>query len=171
MTLNIKNANYKTIKNVVGQRYSMNSKYGGKWSPRSDVGKIYEWNRGVIGILPDGKIAKEALDETTTHHASATLKIAESFNVAISKTIHPFKAGVVCAKAGILVLQFEGDMVYLYFPQNISEEQLRLLVDLIIPRQNFQYSYVHEEDIIDSKTGEEVLEFAESITNKISISR
>lgn len=164
MTLINRKPKLKTINNVVG--YSTKSAYNGKWSPKSEAGKQYEWDRGVVGISEEGEISRECLDETTTHHASATLKIAQNFNISVSKTVHPFKAGIVCAKQGILIMQFEGDNAYLYFPLDITEEQLTALTDILEPRQSFEYSYVHDENIFDSKKGEDVIQYAQTITKE-----
>ncbi len=167
MTLPNKKPKLKIIKNVVGVAgYSTKSAYNGKWSPKSEAGKQYEWDRGVIGVSEEGETSRECLDETTTHHASATLKIAQNFNIPISKTIHPFKAGIICANHGILIMQFEGDNAYLYFPLNITKEQLTVLNDILEPRQSFEYSYVHDENIFDGKKSEDVIQYAQTITKE-----
>ena len=141
--------------------------YNGKGSPVSKAGKVYEWDRGVIGISKDGRAIRENLDETTTHHASATYLVATKFDIQFPRTIQPFKAGINCANQGLLLMQFEGDNAYLYFPLSITNEQLKVLNDILMPRQSFVYAISHGENIIDDQKYEDVIQYAESITQRV----
>ena len=161
---------YKLVRRTPAQIRAMRIARNGRWSPVSNAGKIFEWNRGVIGISEDGEIYKECLDETTTHHAGATYKVANHFEITIIRTPQPYKAGVSCSSQGLLLLQFEGDKVCIYFPQSLSEEQFTSLEEIIAPRDTFIYSYDHEGDVVDDKTSEEIMQYAEGITEQKGIS-
>lgn len=141
------------------------------WSPESTAGKIYEWNRGVVGISLDGDIQKEILDGTFNHHSDATVRIASALGSPISETSAPFEAAVNCAKNGLLIFQSEGDNAFIYFPEAISEEQLNALIDVVTPRNDFNYSYTHAEQIYEEQTMDSVIEFATKLSAMTNIAR
>ena len=141
------------------------------WSPQSIAGKVYEWNRGVVGISIDGDIEKEILDGTFNHHADATVRIAEALGSPIEKTNAPFEAAINCANNGLLIFQSEGDNVFVYFPPVISEEQLNGLIDIVTPRNGFNFSYTHEEQIYEDQQMQAVINFATTLKAIANVAR
>ena len=129
------------------------------------AGKIYEWDRGVIGVSYNGNVVKQALDKTLLHHVSGTLKIIKLIGYNIAYTSSPFDAAVKGSKLGVLVFQFEGDHAFIYFPMNLSNKQYNELENILKPRMNFNYSFVHNEDIHEEQTVQDVIEYAQNITN------
>ncbi|MBR2828725.1 MAG: hypothetical protein IKE70_05790 [Bacilli bacterium] len=138
-------------------------------SPESSAGKLYEWDRGVIGISYDGEIRKVNLDETSDHHAAATVRVAEELGSPILSTTQPFQAAIDCTKKGLIILQSEGDRAFVYYPNEISEEQYRELNEILLPRTDFSFSFTHNEQIYEEQTVNQVLIFAEKITSIIHV--
>ena len=136
---------------------------GAMWSPVSWAGVVYEWNRGVIGISVDGEVVKEKLDGTINHHADATIRIAEELGSPIEDTTAPFEAAINCNKNGLLIFQSEGDNAFVYFPDEISEEQLSELKNIIAPRGEFSFSFTHKENIYEEQKASDVIAFATKI--------
>lgn len=150
-----------TTPNVTGGRtYDANR----MWSPQSFAGKIYEWNRGVIGISLDGTMEKESLDGTLNHHSDATVRVVNALGSSITDNGMPFQMGVDGANEGIVVFQSEGDNGLVYFPENISAEQLNGLMSIITPRSSFNFSYTHGEEVFEDQTNQDVLAFATNIS-------
>ena len=138
----------------------------GMWSPKSNAGTIYEWNRGVIGIAFNGSIAKEKLDGTDSHHADATVKIASSLGTPIDTTSAPFEAAINCANQGTLIFQSEGDNAFVYFPEIISKEQVSALTNEILPRDMFNFSFTHRGEIFEEQDYQSVINYANTIQVK-----
>ncbi len=152
---------------IQGQSYDVDQ----MWSPISNAGNIYEWSRGVISIGKDGTIAKENLDSRIgAHHGGATVRTLINLDITIEidefrADIEPFPSGVEGAKKGAIVFQSEGNEVLLYFPESITEEQLESLSSVLTPRENFNYSFTHNEEIFSDKSLQEVIEFSANIRN------
>ena len=47
---------------------------------------------------------------------------------------------------------------------NLSNEQYNELENILKPRMNFNYSFVHNEDIYEEQTVQNVIEYAQNIT-------
>lgn len=143
------------------------------WSPKSRSGVIYEWNRGVIGIGIDGEVVKEKLDGTYNHHADATYRVAESLGIDIAYTAAPFEAALNASSEGALILQFEGDTCFAYFPPSISTGQLDQLIGVLTPRSNFVYSFTHGDQIFDddSINYQKVIDFAVNLSMSAEVRR
>lgn len=139
------------------------------WSPVSNAGEVYQWNRGVIGISHNGVIETENLDKTFSHHADATVKISRYLGVTIPMTTLPFQAGLDAKKNGILLLQLEGDNCLVYFPDNVTNVQLNQLVRIIFPRQSFTFSFVHKDEIFENQKLQDVLSSANSFISKLTL--
>ena len=102
-----------------------------------------EWNKGVIGISNNGAVEKEKLDGTFNHHADATIRVSKKLGVSLDMETLLFKAGLNANEQGILVLQFEGDKCFVYFPSDVTNEQYNELAKILSPRANFEYSFIH----------------------------
>ena len=139
------------------------------WSPISNAGEVYQWNRGVIGISRNGVIETENLDKTFSHHAAATVKISRYFGVTIPMTTMPFQAGLDAKANGILLLQLEGDNCLVYFPDNVTNVQLNQLVKIVSPRQSFTFSFVHKDEIFENQKLQDVLSYANSFIGKLTL--
>lgn len=139
-----------------GRKYSADR----MWSPFSTSGEIYEWNRGVIVIAFDGKVEKENLDGTYNHHADATIRVGNLLGANEQMIYEPFQAALNCNKYGMIILQSEGDNCFVYFPDTISVNQLSELSKVINPRQAFNFSYTHNEEIFEEQTSLDVINFA-----------
>ena len=133
------------------------------WSPASIKGKVYEWDRGVLGISYNGEVEKESLDWTTNHHADATVRIVRALGGIISDSVMPFQAAVDGTKEGIIIFQSEGDNAFVYFPENITSEQYQELVSVITPRSGFNFSFVHGEEIFEEQNARGILTYANNI--------
>ena len=142
-----------------GKAYDANQ----MWSPASIKGKVYEWDRGVLGISYNGEVEKESLDWTTNHHADATVRIVRALGGIISDSVMPFQAAVDGTKEGIIIFQSEGDNAFVYFPENITSEQYQELVSVITPRSGFNFSFVHGEEIFEEQNARGVLTYANNI--------
>ena len=138
------------------------------WSPISDAGAVYQWNRGVIGISYDGKIETENLDKTFGHHADATVKISRYLGVTIPRTNMPFQAGIDAKDNGILLLQLEGDSCLVYFPDNITNVQLNELFRIVSPRQTFTFSFVHKDEMFENQNAQGVLSYAANFISSLT---
>ncbi len=121
------------------------------WSPMSLAGRIYEWNRGVLAIDILGRVRKEKLDGTNNHHTDATERLAKYFGIIIDKDTNPFIAGVQASEEGLIIFQSEGDNGLVYFPESITEEQAVALTRELIPRQGFNFSYAHGEEVFEEQ--------------------
>lgn len=139
-----------------------------RWSPKSSAGNIYEWNRGVIGIAQDGTTIKENLDGTINHHADATARIGRTLGYNINEEMLPFAAALECTENGLLIFQSEGNQAYVYFPDSISDDQLKELEKIITPRDMFEFSYsCNNGDLIEEEQKfQDVLNFANSIVRR-----
>lgn len=142
-----------------GTSYNSNT----MWSPVSNAGTIYEWNRGVIGISYDGEVEKEKLDGTINHHADATIRISRKLGANLDMETLPFKAGLDANESGILILQFEGDKCFVYFPNDITKEQNDELTKILTPRANFEYSFIHRDQIFEEQNLQSVLSYASDL--------
>ena len=142
-----------------GKAYDANQ----MWSPASIKGKVYEWDRGVLGISYNGEVEKESLDGTINHHADATVRIVRALGGINSDSDMPFQAAVDGTKEGIIIFQSEGDNAFVYFPENITSEQYQELVSVITPRSGFNFSFVHGEEIFEEQNARGVLTYANNI--------
>ena len=107
------------------------------WSPQSDAGVVYEWDRGVIAIGTEGQIVKEQLDGTDNHHADSTVRLSSIVGIDINPTTHPYEAGCEAANNNLVILQSEGDGALFYLPDEISEKQAIAIEEIAAPRKNF----------------------------------
>ena len=147
-----------------GSSYNANN----MWSPVSSAGRIYEWNRGVIGISYDGMIEKEKLDGTFNHHADATVRVSNLLGANMAMIDMPFQAGLDAKEQGILILQSEGDNCFVYFPDNITKAQQVELVKAITPRSSFTYSFVHKDEIFEDQQAQDVISYATTLVNQLT---
>ena len=138
------------------------------WSPVSSAGRIYEWNRGVIGISYDGIIEKEKLDGTYNHHADATVRVSRALGANLAMIDMPFQAGLDAKEQGILILQSEGDNCFVYFPDNITKAQQVELVKAITPRSSFTYSFVNKDEIFEDQQAQDVISYATTLVNQLT---
>ena len=143
-----------------------------RWSPISSAGKVYEFDRGVIGINRSGQIIKKPLDSTYTHHDTATWSIINNKELHYlgpnydnsdyyrllreSRRKNPFEIGCEGAdEKKFIILQLEGDRITAYVPKNINLNQLLSLMAVLAPRKKFEISFwnngeIHENtEVID----------------------
>lgn len=135
-----------------------------RWSPISSAGKIYEFDRGVIGINQSGQIIKKPLDSTYTHHDTATWSIINNKELHYlghnydnsdyfrllreSRSKNPFEIGCEASdEKGFIILQLEGDGITAYVPKNINLKQLLSLMAVLAPRKKFEISFWNDGEI------------------------
>lgn len=118
------------------------------WSPISNAGKIYRFNRGVIGIDKNGQKHEIILDRTNRHHNDATAEIGLRTNCYISNiNAGPFQMATDVANQETIIIQLEGDSMLVYLPDTLTEQQQKTLSDEMSPRKNFELSFTHKGDI------------------------
>ena len=122
------------------------------WSPVSYKGKVYKFNRGVVGIDKNGQKIEIVFDGTSRHHNEATAEIGIRTNCSVSDRYNnPFVLGMEVGKQGTIILQLEGDSLLVYLPETINRKQYESLLSEIIPRRSFStVAYTHGDDIYDA---------------------
>lgn len=138
------------------------------WSPQSDAGIVYEWDRGVIAIDSEGQIVKERLDDTDNHHADATVRLSSIVGIDINPTTQPYEAGCEAANNNLVILQSEGDGALFYLPDEINEEQARSIEEIAAPRKNFNISFAYKGVPTDNISYEELMTFVRGITKSLA---
>ena len=162
--------------NPIGREYNV----ARMWSPVSDAGKVYKWVRGVIGIGRDGRVVENNLDisKNVDGHGGATVEIIKTLTglefdtaggnnlngrVALFNFPSPFESAINGAEAGLVIFQSEGNNAFVYFPDTITSEQYRKLVNIITPRYRFTFSFTYGKEIYEEQTASDVLSFANKI--------
>lgn len=138
------------------------------WSPQSDAGVVYEWDRGVIAIGTEGQIVKEQLDGTDNHHADSTVRLSSIVGIDINPTTHPYEAGCEAANNNLVILQSEGDGALFYLPDEISEKQAIAIEEIAAPRKNFNISFAYKGVPTDNISYEELMTFVRGITRSLA---
>lgn len=133
-----------------------------RWSPVSSSGIIYEWDRGVIGIPDDGTLVKIKIDGTEKHHADVTKTIGNQFGITNIRNT-PFAAAVDVANAGVVIIQTEGDNCFVYLPVDLTMEQTESLRQVVEPRNIFNFSYIHDGDIVEEQSYQQIIDFSKTI--------
>lgn len=118
------------------------------WSPISNAGKIYRFNRGVIGIDKNGQKYEIILDRTNRHHNDATAEIGLKTDCYIlNRSAGPFQIATDVANQGTIIIQLEGDSMLVYLPDTLTVQQQKTLSDEMSPRSNFELSFTHKGDL------------------------
>lgn len=138
------------------------------WSPQSDAGVVYEWDRGVIAIGTEGQIVKEQLDGTDNHHADSTVRLSSIVGIDINPTTHPYEAGCEAANNNLVILQSEGDGALFYLPDEKSKEQAIAIEEIAAPRKNFNISFAYKGVPTDNISYEELMTFVRGITRSLA---
>lgn len=131
-------------------------------SPFSRAGKIYEFNRGVIAIYPDGTIRKENIDNkwlfngmfmrhpyvtwAIVNNKDLTLRSVqqEAFELLeVQKKFSPYELGMQASDKGIVLIQLEGDGITSFLPEKMSYIQAASLFAVLAPRQKFISHFCH----------------------------
>lgn len=131
-------------------------------SPFSRAGKIYEFNRGVIAIYPDGTIRKENIDNkwlfngmfmrhpyvtwAIVNNKDLTLRSVqqEAFELLeVQKKFSPYELGMQASDKGIVLIQLEGDGITSFLPEKMSYIQTASLFAVLAPRQKFISHFCH----------------------------
>ena len=170
-----KNANLDNVqsdKQLTGRRYDAST----SWSPVSDAGVIYEWNRGVIAVDSEGREEKENLDKKFfSHHVDATIRVSRRLGSIIGETESPFEAAINATEDGLLIFQSEGDKAFVYLPDTPSLQQIESLTRMLEPRKMFQFSFTYGEEIFEDDedknikiTAEDIIKYAISKSEKSS---
>lgn len=170
-----KNANLDNVQSdqqLTGRRYDAST----SWSPVSDAGVIYEWNRGVIAVDSEGREEKENLDKKYySHHADATIRVSGRLGSIIGITESPFEAAINATQDGLLIFQSEGDKALVYLPDTPSLHQIESLTRMLEPRKMFQFSFTYGEEIFEDDedknikiTVEDIIKYAISKSEKSS---
>ena len=173
-----KNANLDNTQSdqqLTGRRYDAST----SWSPVSDAGVIYEWNRGVIAVDSEGREEKENLDKNIfSHHADATIRVSRRLGSIIGITKSPFEAAINATEDGLLIFQSEGDKALVYLPDTPSQQQIESLTRMLEPRKMFQFSFTYGEEIFEDDedknikiTAEDIIKYAISKSEKSSKTR
>lgn len=124
---------------------------------------IYEWNRGVIGINTDGEVAKVNLDGTKDNQAHATVSVVRDLNCEIEDTNYPFANGAIGAANGFVIVQTEWKFAFIYFPNIFTKEQLEKLREVVMPRDKFEFSFVHQGQVFEEYKSEDIMNYATKI--------
>ena len=138
------------------------------WSPQSDAGVVYEWDRGVIAIGTEGQIVKEQLDGTDNHHADSTVRLSSIVGIDINPTTHPYEAGCEAANNNLVILQSEGDGALFYLPDEKSKEQAIAIEEIAATRKNFNISFAYKGVPTDNISYEELMTFVRGITRSLA---
>ena len=138
------------------------------WSPQSDAGVVYEWDRGVIAIGTEGQIVKEQLDGTDNHHADSTVRLSSIVGIDINPTTHPYEAGCEAANNNLVILQSERDGALFYLPDEKSKEQAIAIEEIAAPRKNFNISFAYKGVPTDNISYEELMTFVRGITRSLA---
>jgi hypothetical protein len=128
-----------------------------------EVENIYEWMRGVAGIREDGYVVKSSLDDDSYHHGDETIRVIRALGGNAILTSSPFEAGIIGSEKGYIIFQSEGDNAFVYFPHTITNEQYKELYEMITPRNGYNFSFTHNEKIFESKSVDDVLDYALTI--------
>ena len=157
---------------LTGQTYKAED----MWSPQSWEGKVYEWNRGVIGIDYDGNIEKESLDtDINAHHGDATIRISEKLGVHLSDDhpINPFATAIEANNGGLVIIQTEGNCAFVYLPSNITNEQIEKLNECLQPREGFIFQFTYNGLIYDDDniTYQDIINFAMKVARTENLSQ
>ena len=141
------------------------------WSPTSNAGIIYKFNRGVIGIDREGNITERILDGTTVHHSEITAEVGNLTNLGSSEIYNkPFENGLLASEGGIIIIQLEGNSALVYLPAELTEEQLIALNSEITPRNFFSISFTHDGNIYedDDINGQILMDFCSNLVHSLS---
>ena len=110
----MKNIKISTKYNNGGKFIARNINRSLLWSPRDLIsGKVYEWNRGVIGIPQNGDIIKRDIDKLKSNHAPETRYIGEITGCFTAKE-NPYEAAVEVSSKGTLIIQTEGKYCFIF---------------------------------------------------------
>ena len=140
-----------------------------RWSPQSNAGLVYEWNRGVIAISTDGTVIKENLDGTSNHHADATVRVSNQLGIPLNPTDQPYLAGCIASSNNLVIFQSEGDNALFYLPESISEEQAQAIEEIAAPRSNFTFSIAYMEVPYDNLSYDNLMRFVQEKTRKLGM--
>ncbi len=134
-----------------------------RWSPRDLIsGKIYEWDRGVIGISRDGVVIKRDIDKLVSGHSKETQYIGFITNCPTQK-INPFEAAVNVSNQGTIIIQTEGMICFIYFPEYINEIQYNFLIEQLKPRYNFEFNIIKGSELLEDQDLNNTFKYAESL--------
>lgn len=138
-----------------------------KWSPISLTGKIYDFNRGVIGIDKNGQKHKIILDGTNLHHNDATGEIGIRTNCTIkNRNAGPFEIAIEIANQGVTIIQLEGNSMLIYLPDEMTHKQLESLKTETAPRKNFKLSFTYKDYIYDNVNTDDLYTMCHNILPK-----
>lgn len=151
---------FNSDKPYIYSRKIVDADYGG---PVSFGGNVYEWDRGVIGISSSGVTNKYSLDGTVKSHSYATSKVGDAFGVNVDYDATPYDCARIMSNNGYILIQFEGDMALVYFPDYLTSLQVNSLKECMTPRANFSISFVHKDDIFEYSNFKELMDYAEYI--------
>lgn len=138
-----------------------------RWSPISLTGKIYDFNRGVIGIDKNGQKYKIILDGTKRHHSDATAEIGIRTNCTIkNRNAGPFEIAIEIANKGVTIIQLEGNSMLIYLPDEMTHKQLESLKTETAPRKNFELSFTYKDYIYDNVNTDDLYTMCHNILPK-----
>lgn len=156
---------------LIGQvNFARGTSATNRWSPISNAGIIYKYDRGVIGIGINGEKKEIILDRTFRHHNDATMEIGELLqSPADTPDLNPFAVAVDVVSKGAIIIQLEGNSIFIYLPDTISLEQYQILLTEINPRRVFEtIAFYHNGEVYDEIdiTMDKVIDFCNSIINQ-----
>lgn len=141
-----------------------------RWSPISNADTIYKYDRGVIGIGLSGEKKEIILDRTFRHHNDATMEIGQLLHSpADTPDLNPFAVAVDVVSKGAIIIQLEGNSIFIYLPDTISLEQYQILLTEINPRRAFEtIAFYHNGEVYDEIdiTMDKVIDFCNNIINQ-----
>ena len=117
------------------------------WSPDGSI-KTYKYFQAVIALLPNGDYLDEEVcgkNRVVRGHYQGVVSVIERLKNKYTDdqllielldkmkdmTINPFYLSVECANNGVLILLIEGENAQIYFPKNVTSEQVNKLLELL----------------------------------------
>lgn len=129
----------------------------------SNEGIVYRFNRGIVLIGKDGKRIEDIFDRTTKHHANRLFEIArDDFGVTVNfnGTASDIFCGIEAGDNGLISILYEGNNAMIFIPEELSIEQIDVILDEINPRKNFIFSVARTFDkYAENLTYEDVFQY------------
>lgn len=122
-------------------------------APRSSAGKIYKYDRGVIGIDKNGKkeeINLDLFDMGSGGHPMATLFIGCLLNEEIKNKYQDtmpimavYESAKLVTEYGICIAQLEGNQMFIYYPETPTDIQKEILQrEIDVRKDKFEFKHI-----------------------------
>lgn len=129
-------------------------------------GKVYAFDRGVIGINPVGAKIVYNLDDTNLLHSVAVRKVQQDFGLPQPFELNSVVSALSSRKDNLIMMLLEGKSCFLMLPNQITARQFEELCEEIIPRADFSYTYFLGNQAEEEKRAVEILEISSQIIHE-----